>query len=86
MRWRKLPLPPRRRRRSNYRFRVLKPLAEALGIERLNFQILRRTMATQAQSLRMVGSVFLMLMKGGRKNSALWICHKMPQAFLGQIL
>jgi integrase len=31
---------------ANYRFRVLKPLADALGIERLNFQILRRTMAT----------------------------------------
>ncbi len=28
---------------SNYRFRVLKPLAEAVGIEWLNFQILRRT-------------------------------------------
>jgi hypothetical protein len=36
---------------ANYRFRVLKPLAEKLGIEKLNFQILRRTMATQAQSM-----------------------------------
>jgi integrase len=36
---------------SNYRFRVLRPLAEKLGIERLNFQILRRTMATQAQGM-----------------------------------
>ena len=35
----------------NYRFRVLKPLAEKLGIEKLNFQILRRTMATQAQGM-----------------------------------
>jgi len=32
---------------ANYRFRVLKPLAEKLGIEKLNFQILRRTMATR---------------------------------------
>lgn len=81
---------------ANYRYRVLKPLAEELGIPRLNFQILRRTMATQAQSMgsvkdiqahlrhakadttaneymqelpesvqQMVGSVYLMLAKGG---------------------
>lgn len=81
---------------SNYRNRVLKPLAERLGIEKLNFQILRRTMATQAQNMgsvkdiqahlrharpdttaneymqalpasvqQMVGSVYLMLTKGG---------------------
>jgi integrase len=36
---------------DNYRFRVLKPLAERLGIEKLNFQILRRTMAAQAQGM-----------------------------------
>jgi integrase len=102
---------------SNYRFRVLKPLAEALGIERLNFQILRRTMATQAQSMgsvkdiqshlrhsrpdttaneymqalpasvqAMVGSVYLMLMKGGEEKQSFGICHKMPQTFLRPIL
>jgi integrase len=36
---------------ANYRFRVLKPLAEKLGIEKLNFQIMRRTMATQAPNM-----------------------------------
>jgi integrase len=82
---------------ANYRYRVLKPLAEELDIPRLNFQILRRTMATQAQSMgsvkdiqahlrhakadttaneymqelpesvqQMVGSVYLMLAKGGK--------------------
>lgn len=81
---------------GNYRYRVLKPLAEELGIEKLNFQILRRTMATHAQRMgsvkdiqahlrharpdttaneymqalpesvqSMVGSVYLMLAKGG---------------------
>ena len=81
---------------ANYRYRVLKPLAEELGIPRLNFQILRRTMATQAHGMgsikdiqahlrhtkadttaneymqelpesvqQMVGSVYLMLAKGG---------------------
>jgi len=34
---------------GNYRLRVLRPLAEKLGIERLNFQILLRMMAPQAQ-------------------------------------
>jgi hypothetical protein len=36
---------------SNYRSRVLKPLADSLGIPKLNFQVTRRTIATRAQSL-----------------------------------
>lgn len=42
---------------ANYRFRGLKPLAEKLGIEKLNFQILRRTMATQAQRMGSVKDI-----------------------------
>ena len=42
---------------DNYRFRVLKPLAEQLGIEKLNFQILRRTMATHAQKMGSVKDI-----------------------------
>jgi integrase len=42
---------------ANYRFRVLKPLALRLGIEKLNFQILRRTMATQAQGMGSVKDI-----------------------------
>ena len=34
---------------GNYRNRVLTPLAEKLGLPKLNFQVLRRTMATLAQ-------------------------------------
>ncbi len=37
-------------RTDNYRARVLKKLAETLGLEKLNFQALRRTMATLAQT------------------------------------
>jgi len=37
-------------RTDNYRARVLKPLAEELGLPKLNFQVLRRTMATLAQT------------------------------------
>src|SRR6266568_2374933 len=42
---------------ANYRFRILKPLAEKLGIEKLNFQIMRRTMATQAQNMGSVKDI-----------------------------
>jgi integrase len=42
---------------DNYRFRVLKPLAEGLSIPKLNFQILRRTMATQAQNMGSVKDI-----------------------------
>ena len=42
---------------DNYRFRVLKPLAEKLGIEKLNFQILCRTMAPQAQRMGLVKDI-----------------------------
>jgi len=42
---------------ANYRLRVLKPLAEKLRIEKLNFQIMRRTMATQAQNMGSVKDI-----------------------------
>jgi len=35
---------------DNYRARVLKKLAEELGLRKLNFQVLRRTIATLAQT------------------------------------
>ena len=37
-------------RTDNYRTRVLQPLAQKLGLAKLNFQVLRRTMATLAQT------------------------------------
>ena len=42
---------------SNYRSRILNPLAEGLGIPKLNFQVLRRTMATRAQNLGSVKDI-----------------------------
>lgn len=42
---------------SNYRGRVLKPLADKLGIPKLNFQVIRRTIATRAQSLGSVKDI-----------------------------
>jgi hypothetical protein len=34
---------------SNYSSRVLKPLADSLGIPKLNFHVIRRTIARRAQ-------------------------------------
>jgi integrase len=42
---------------GDYRNRVLNPLAERLTLPKLNFQILRRTMATQAQSMGSVKDI-----------------------------
>jgi len=42
---------------SNYRSRVLKPLADSRGIPKLNFQVIRRTIATRAQSLGSVKDI-----------------------------
>jgi integrase len=42
---------------GNYRNRVLKPLAEALELPKLTFQVLRRTMATRAQNLGSVKDI-----------------------------
>ena len=36
---------------TNYRNRILKPLAESLGIPKLTFQVIRRTIDTRAQGL-----------------------------------
>ncbi|MBB5328010.1 tyrosine-type recombinase/integrase [Tunturiibacter gelidoferens] len=42
---------------ANFRYRVLKPLREALELPTLNFQVLRRTIATRAQKLGSVKDV-----------------------------
>jgi integrase len=42
---------------SNYRERVLKPLGESVGISKLNFQLIRRTIATRAQRLGSVKDI-----------------------------
>jgi integrase len=42
---------------ANFRYRVLKPLQEALELPKLTFQVLRRTIATRAQKLGSVKDV-----------------------------
>lgn len=42
---------------SNHRERVLKPLGESVDIDKLNFQVIRRTIATRAQNLGSVKDI-----------------------------
>ena len=42
---------------ANYRSRIRKPLADGLGISKLNFQVLRRTIATPVQNLGSVKDI-----------------------------
>ena len=42
---------------ANYRYRVLRPLADKLRFEKLTFQILRQTVATQAQNMGFVEDI-----------------------------
>jgi hypothetical protein len=37
--------------RDNYEYRTMQPLRKAIGVSALNFQVLRRTVATHAQHL-----------------------------------
>jgi integrase len=53
-------------RTDNYRARVLKKLGEQLGPPKLNFQVLRRTIATLAQT------------KGSVKDVQGVLCHSKP--------
>ena len=75
--------PERGRRVYGYqqlRFRVLKPLAEPLGIEKLNFQILRRTMATQAQKMRSVKDIQAHLRHSRPNTTANEYTQELPES------
>jgi integrase len=65
---------------ANYRFRVLKPLAEKLGIEKLNFQILRRTMATQAQRMGSVKDIQAHLRHARPDTTAYEYMQELPES------
>jgi hypothetical protein len=53
---------------GNYRNRVLNPLAEQLGLPKLNFQVMRRTMPTQAQSMGSVKDSHHSVFEGKRRS------------------
>jgi integrase len=73
---------------DNYRFRVLKPLAESLGIPKLNFQVMRRTMATQAQKMGSVKDIQAHLRRSRPDTTANEYMQELPesvQAMVGSV-
>jgi integrase len=65
---------------GNYRNRVLNPLAEKLGLPKLNFQILRRTMATQAQSMGSVKDIQAHLRHAKADTTANEYMQELPES------
>ena len=65
---------------GNYRNRVLNPLAERLELPKLNFQILRRTMATQAQSMGSVKDIQAHLRHAKADTTANEYMQELPES------
>ena len=65
---------------GNYRNRVLNPLAEKLGFSKLNFQVLRRTMATQAQSMGSVKDIQAHLRHAKADTTANEYMQELPES------
>ena len=66
----------------------MKPLAQRLGIPRLNFQILRRTMATQAQNMGSVKDIQAHLRHAKADTTANEYMQELPesvQAMVGSV-
>ena len=65
---------------GNYRNRVLNPLAEKLGLPKLNFQVMRRTMATQAQSMGSVKDIQAHLRHAKADTTANEYMQQLPES------
>ena len=65
---------------GNYRNRVLNPLAEKLELPKLNFQILRRTMATQAQKMGSVKDIQAHLRHAKADTTANEYMQELPES------
>jgi integrase len=65
---------------ANYRNRVLDPLAAQSGIPKLNFQILRRTMATRAQRLGSVKDIQAHLRHSRADTTANEYMQELPES------
>ena len=65
---------------GNYRNRVLKPLAEALNLPKLTFQVLRRTMATRAQNLGSVKDIQAHLRHSRADTTANEYMQELPES------
>jgi integrase len=65
---------------GNYRNRVLTPLAEKLGFPKMNFQIIRRTMATRAQSMGSVKDIQAHLRHAKADTTANEYMQELPES------
>ncbi len=65
---------------GNYRSRVLNPLAERLDLPKLNFQVMRRTMATQAQSMGSVKDIQAHLRHAKADTTANEYMQELPES------
>jgi integrase len=65
---------------GNYRNRVLNPLAEKLGLPKLNFQVIRRTMATQAQAMGSVKDIQAHLRHAKADTTANEYMQELPES------
>src|ERR1035438_6945528 len=65
---------------GNYRNRVLLPLAEKLGLPKLNFQVLRRTMATLAQKMGSVKDIQAHLRHAKADTTANEYMQELPES------
>lgn len=59
---------------------VLNPLAEKLGFLKLNFQVVRRTMATQAQSRELVNNIQAHLRHAKADTTANEYMRELPES------
>jgi integrase len=64
---------------GNYRNRVLNPLGERLGLPKLNFQVMRRTMATHAQSMGSVKDIQAHLRHANADTTANEYMQELPE-------
>jgi integrase len=65
---------------GNYRNRVLNPLAESLDLPKLNFQVMRRTTATQAQSMGSVKDIQAHLRHAKADTTANEYMQELPES------
>jgi len=64
----------------NYRSRVLSPLAKKLGISKLNFQVIRRTIATRAQKLGSIKDIQALLRHATSDIAANEYVQELPES------
>ena len=64
----------------NYRSRVLSPLAKKLGISKLNFQVIRRTIATRAQKLGSIKDIQALLRHATSDTAAKEYDQELPES------